>query len=720
MISDRTRKLVTGGLFIALAVGLGYALAQFPNIEMVTAVVFLSGYFMGWRMGAFVGAIAMFIYSTFNPYGIPFLPVLAMQVLSMATSGVAGGIFYRYLNEQKGWMQIFAFALLGFSLTVLYDFLTTLGEVVMIGFSVQDFVLIFQAFVARVLIGIGFYILHIFSNTVIFGALLPLILRRITVNRIQNQFVICFFCLGLTSNVFARQEEPPGQKSPPPDSLMKAMLADTLSTTSVLDSTAKAEKLKIRQRVPLENLPENSLSLHFTRIELAELLHEDTAELFQNLPGTRVVRSADLGLFAQMGVFGAPPRFTDVQFDDIPWPKGFYGQTNLTAIPEIFADDVLIAPHHTRINFSSSPPQDPKPWTYLEYVTGPFGVDVLRVRFKRSFSKHVQPYLALTFANSDGQLLQQDSAVRGGPYDAMKVYIRTDYLLSQNYRIRHRLINSNNDAVATTPFFFEELPEIIDNNARYEETRVMNSLELAKTAQIADSVTANLGEIDIWRFRLYNWVNREEYRDNAQARFIQHKNSIIGGSFNWRLIARKFSLHTYASAERHNISSPTIQINAINKFDLQTHSQLKIASQWLIDIELLTSYHDDFKTNFAGLAQIAFDIRDGWHVYGKMERKLSLPGAGEYANDLPDILASNNNLSVAKLDKIEGGVQVKKLKYKLIAAINRNAPQNTLALNISDSLFIFSSSSDVNSYFAYTLAGLWFPFSGLQIDFKFD
>jgi len=187
MISDRTRRLVAGGLFIAMAVGLGYALAQFPNVELVTAVVFLSGYFMGWRMGAFVGAIAMFIYSTFNPYGMPFPPVLVMQIFSMAFSGISGGLFYKYLNSRSGWKQIVSFALLGFSLTLIYDVFTTLGEVIIIGLSVQDFIQIVHAFVARVFLGIGFYIVHIFSNTVIFGALLSVVLRKLTINHFQNE-----------------------------------------------------------------------------------------------------------------------------------------------------------------------------------------------------------------------------------------------------------------------------------------------------------------------------------------------------------------------------------------------------------------------------------------------------------------------------------------------------------------------------------------------------
>jgi hypothetical protein len=528
-----------------------------------------------------------------------------------------------------------------------------------------------------------------------------------------------FMCLSLSASLFARQEEPPKQ-SPPPDSLKNVLPADTLLTPAKADSITKTKKQKPRNRVFLRALPADSSALIFERDELHNLLYEDVAGLFQYLPGARVSRSADFGLFAQMGIFGAPPRFTEVQFDNIPWPKGFYGQSNLTALPEVFADRVAIAPQHLQLNFFSSPPLETKPWTYVEYVKGPFDVDVFRVRFRRAFSERTRAYLGLAFSNSDGQQLTLNGAQRGGPYDARKMYLRTEYSINRDYRIRHRLINTDNDAVAATPFFFEELPEIVSTNARYKEARNMNSLELAKTAQISDSAKNAGGEIDVWRLQIYNWRNREEYRDNSQGRFIQQKDNIFGGSLNWQLLKNKFSISTFASAERHRITSPTIDLSTRNRFVVQTHAQVKLDSRFYLDSEIRLLYHDDFETNLSGLGQITFSPRRGLHFYGKFERKISLPGGGEYANTLPSVLVPNKNLQVAELQKFESGLKWAQPKFRFFAQANRIELQNTLTLNLSDTLLVFGNLPQIDPYFAYTVSGSWLPFRGFELAMNAD
>lgn len=530
---------------------------------------------------------------------------------------------------------------------------------------------------------------------------------------------ICFLSLSFSASLFARQEEPPKQ-TPPSDSLKNVLLADSLLAPAKADSIAKAKKKKPRNRVFLNTLPVDSSALLFERNELQNLLYEDVAELFQNLPGARVTRSADLGLFAQMGFFGAPPRFTEVQFDNIPWPKGFYGQSNLTAIPETFADELSISPQHLQLNFSSQPPLDSKPWTYLEYVKGPFDIDVFRVRFRRAFSERIRAYLGLTFSNSDGQQITLNGAQRGGPYDAKKFFFRTEYLLNQDYRIRHRLINTDNDAVVATPFFFEELPDIIGTNARYKDTRIMNSLELAKTAQISDSAKNIGGEIDAWRFRIYNWVDREEYRDNSQGRFIQQKDNIFGGSLNSQLLKNNFSLSTFASAERSKITSPTIDLSTKKRFVAQTHAQARLDPHFYLDGEIRWLYHDDFGANLSGLGQITFSPGNAWHFYGKFERKISLPGPGEYANTLPSVLAPNQNLAVMELHKIESGLKWTHPKFRFFALFNRIKPRNSLVLNLSDTLLVFGNLVQTDPYFAYSMSGTWLPFRGFELVMNTD
>ena len=61
------RVLVVMAIFIALAIAGGLVLIAVPNVELLSATVFLAGYMLGAVRGAVVGAIAEFLYSFFNP-----------------------------------------------------------------------------------------------------------------------------------------------------------------------------------------------------------------------------------------------------------------------------------------------------------------------------------------------------------------------------------------------------------------------------------------------------------------------------------------------------------------------------------------------------------------------------------------------------------------------------------------------------------------------------
>lgn len=87
---NATRTALLATLLVALTVAAGQALAAVPNVELVTFLVFVSGYLLGARLGAAVGASAMGIHSLFNVMGAAVPPVLATQVVVYAGVGVAG------------------------------------------------------------------------------------------------------------------------------------------------------------------------------------------------------------------------------------------------------------------------------------------------------------------------------------------------------------------------------------------------------------------------------------------------------------------------------------------------------------------------------------------------------------------------------------------------------------------------------------------------------
>ena len=118
-----TRIAVLASLLVALIVAAGQALAGLPNIELVTFLVFVSGYLLGAPMGAAVGAASMGIHSLFNSMGAAVPPILVVQVLSYAAVGAIGGMTGRMIVDQKQVLVGTLFAgVLGFAITLGYQF----------------------------------------------------------------------------------------------------------------------------------------------------------------------------------------------------------------------------------------------------------------------------------------------------------------------------------------------------------------------------------------------------------------------------------------------------------------------------------------------------------------------------------------------------------------------------------------------------------------------
>ncbi len=165
---SRHRHLILMAIFIALAVAVGQD--PFPNLELVSATIFLSGMVLGVRRGLIVGAVAMFLFSSFNAYGPAAPPLLIAQMLSMMIIGVTGGFMRNIFGSRvpPAWLL----GCTGFALTFLYDLLTTLSAIVVVKTGIPGFL-------AAVATGFYFFLLHQISNTIIFAFLLPVLLRRL-------------------------------------------------------------------------------------------------------------------------------------------------------------------------------------------------------------------------------------------------------------------------------------------------------------------------------------------------------------------------------------------------------------------------------------------------------------------------------------------------------------------------------------------------------------
>ena len=118
---NTTRRALLASLLIALTVAAGQALAGIPNVELVTFLVFISGYLLGARLGAVIGACAMGAHSLFNVMGAVVAPMWVAQIIVYAGVGISGGLLgHLILSRGRSVSGVLA-ALVGALLAFVYQ-----------------------------------------------------------------------------------------------------------------------------------------------------------------------------------------------------------------------------------------------------------------------------------------------------------------------------------------------------------------------------------------------------------------------------------------------------------------------------------------------------------------------------------------------------------------------------------------------------------------------
>jgi uncharacterized membrane protein len=171
-----TQKISRAAFLTAVSVALGYIFLPVPNVEMITAGIFISGIWMGPTLGLAIGILAESIYSLLNPMGFPPPPLFVSQLIAMGSVGWVGGHFRKLLQgdgffSPSGWVLHLYLAIAGIILTFWYDLLTNLSFPVAAGFNLQQ---IKWALV----MGIPFAALHIGVNAAVFALIIPVFLKR--------------------------------------------------------------------------------------------------------------------------------------------------------------------------------------------------------------------------------------------------------------------------------------------------------------------------------------------------------------------------------------------------------------------------------------------------------------------------------------------------------------------------------------------------------------
>ena len=157
-------RLVTRiALFAALIYVLSWGTATLPNVNLVFFVVFSAGFMWGLPPGVFVGALGMGLWSLFNPYGPAAAPVLVAQVVGTALSGVVGAAFrMKNWHLLRGWTLTLMLVGCGVGCTLLFFLPVNAADA-----------WIFQPFWPRFVTGMGWSLISLVSNVLIF----PLLFR---------------------------------------------------------------------------------------------------------------------------------------------------------------------------------------------------------------------------------------------------------------------------------------------------------------------------------------------------------------------------------------------------------------------------------------------------------------------------------------------------------------------------------------------------------------
>lgn len=170
-----TRKTVLSSLMMAVAVASGYALSGIPNMELMTLVVFISGFLLGPRLGALVGAVAIAAHSVMNPLGAALPPLLASQIGGFALIGLAGGWTGPVIERTSPrWVAGLMAGASGLAVTLLYDVLSNVGAFYSITGDAAP-----ESLVKFVAAGVAFTIMHVVWNTGVFLAVAAPALRAL-------------------------------------------------------------------------------------------------------------------------------------------------------------------------------------------------------------------------------------------------------------------------------------------------------------------------------------------------------------------------------------------------------------------------------------------------------------------------------------------------------------------------------------------------------------
>jgi hypothetical protein len=139
-----------------------------PNVEFTSFFSFVLGLMEGILVGAVFGSFVMLINGFLSPWGFGGLNI-PFQIAGMAIAGSLGGVYRRFMHDISLPKNFFLeTAVLGAFIALVYDLITNLGFGVQLILAGEDSSLALSTTVAY---GSFYSLVHIVSNTVVFGIL---------------------------------------------------------------------------------------------------------------------------------------------------------------------------------------------------------------------------------------------------------------------------------------------------------------------------------------------------------------------------------------------------------------------------------------------------------------------------------------------------------------------------------------------------------------------
>lgn len=154
-------------LFIVLtALCIGIQLTPRPaNVEFTSLITFLAGAVLGMSFGVGLGALVMFVNGFVSPFGVSGL-LLPFQIIGMAIAGIGGGLYRRSRGGSYDTTSCLETAVLGALLALGYDAITNFGWAMPTILNGQP---AFPTFAGVFVFGALFSLIHVVSNTILFG-----------------------------------------------------------------------------------------------------------------------------------------------------------------------------------------------------------------------------------------------------------------------------------------------------------------------------------------------------------------------------------------------------------------------------------------------------------------------------------------------------------------------------------------------------------------------